>query len=172
MVKCMKKLYIDFDGVILNTIEKSYEILKNKNINTKDFIEVTKFYRSLNWNEFIKECNQINDSILCLKKLIDSKMFDVNILTHVNTKEESIAKKEYLEQYFNDIKFIAVDRNIAKTDAVEVNNAILVDDFKENLIDWENHGGIGIHFDENLKKSKFKVINRLDELINVFSSQE
>ena len=99
MVKCMKKLYIDFDGVILNTIEKSYEILKNKNINTKDFIEVTKFYRSLNWNEFIKECNQINDSILCLKKLIDSKMFDVNILTHVNTKEESIAKKEYLEQY-------------------------------------------------------------------------
>ena len=25
----MKKLYIDFDGVILNTIEKSYEILKN-----------------------------------------------------------------------------------------------------------------------------------------------
>mgnify|MGYP001083086397 CR=1 FL=1 len=83
-----------------------------------------------------------------------------------------IKDKEYLEQYFNDIKFIAVDRNIAKTDAVEANNAILVDDFKENLIDWENHGGIGIHFDENLKKSKFKVINRLDELINVFSSQE
>lgn len=41
----MKQLYIDFDGVILDTMTKSYEELKKENIDRKDEEKVREFLK-------------------------------------------------------------------------------------------------------------------------------
>ena len=45
----MQKLYLDCDGVILDTINKSYQMIKEKGL-TKE--EVNDFYQNINWDEF------------------------------------------------------------------------------------------------------------------------
>ena len=80
----MKQLYIDFDGVILDTMTKSYEELKKENIDRKDQDKVMEFFRNLDWKKLIEETEEINDSINEIKKICDSKKFNVYILTHVN----------------------------------------------------------------------------------------
>ena len=55
----MKQLYIDFDGVILDTMTKSYEELKKENIDRKDQDKVMEFFRNLDWKKlsiYIRNC--------------------------------------------------------------------------------------------------------------------
>ena len=86
----MKQLYIYFDGVILDTMTKSYEELKKENIDRKDQDKVMEFFRNLDWKKLIEETEEINDSINEIKKICDSKKFNVYILTHVNSTNEMI----------------------------------------------------------------------------------
>ena len=92
----MKQLYIDFDGVILDTMTKSYEELKKENIDRKNQDKVMEFFRNLDWKKLIEETEEINDSINEIKKICDSKKFNVYILTHVNSTNEMIEKIKYL----------------------------------------------------------------------------
>ena len=163
----MINLYIDFDGVIMNTIEVGYKkiIESGQEIN-----EVTckKMFSGLNWKRFLnKECCPINNSIECIQKIIDSNMFNVNILSHINTIEEAIAKIEYIRKYFKDITFIPVPKPMSKTKMVHTKDAILIDDFTGNLRDWTKEGGIGVRFSEKLNSKGFLVIDRLDQIIDV-----
>ena len=57
----MKQLYIDFDGVILDTMSKTYEILKEQNIDKKDKEKVQAFFRDLDWKKLISETKEINE---------------------------------------------------------------------------------------------------------------
>ena len=57
----MKKLYIDFDGVILDTIKVTYEMIEKLGLGTPE--EVSEFYYNLDWNHLIKQTPEINDSI-------------------------------------------------------------------------------------------------------------
>ena len=43
----MKNLYIDFDGVIMDTINKTYEMMDEENIDRKNNEEVKKFYENI-----------------------------------------------------------------------------------------------------------------------------
>lgn len=162
----MYNLYIDFDGVILNTIEISYNIMKKNNIMDNP-IKIMDYYRNLDWKQFLKECSPINDSINCIKRIIESNMFNVNILSHVNSLEEAIAKIEYIRKYFNDITFIPVPKQISKTKMVHTENAYLIDDFKGNLVEWEKAGGIGIRFNTDMESNGFIVIDRLDKVLEI-----
>ena len=88
----MKQLYIDFDGVILDTISKTYDGLKKAGIDKNDQEKVTEYYRNLDWAKLIAETEVINDSINEIKKICDSKKFNVYILTHINSTNEMIEK--------------------------------------------------------------------------------
>ena len=65
----MKQLYIDFDGVILDTMTKSYEELKKENIDRKDEEKVREFFKNADWKKLIEETEEINDSINEIKKI-------------------------------------------------------------------------------------------------------
>ena len=91
----MIKLYLDFDGVILNTIDVTYADLEKKNITDLD--EIDEYYKNLDWFELIDNCEEINNSISNIKKIIKSNLYDVNILTHIKTKSEIKAKEKYLK---------------------------------------------------------------------------
>ena len=51
---------------------------------------------------------------------------------------------------------------------VRVKDAILVDDYPENLREWKEAGGLGVRFDLDMDGKGFPVINKLDELIKMF----
>ena len=46
----------------------------------------------------MKEAKQINNSLANIKKLIDSNLYDVEILTHVNSEVERKLKEEYINK--------------------------------------------------------------------------
>lgn len=161
----MINLYIDFDGVIVDTIETSYRMLKELKIDTKDYDKVGKFYSELNWKEFLNSAKEINNSFENIKKLVDSNLFYVNILTHVTTLHEAEEKIKFLRKHLEDITIITVPKKISKTKMVSARDAILVDDYSKNLVEWEKEGGIGIRFNLELEGKGFYAIDRLDKII-------
>lgn len=163
----MRNLYIDFDGVILDTINLLYDLMDELGIDKEDPIESRKFYETVNWKELLYSSPQINDSISCIQKLLDSNLYDIAILTHVNSLNEIIEKVKFIRKYFGSITVIPVPKQISKTKMVHAKDAILVDDYSGNLREWVSAGGIGVRFNLRLNGKGFPVINRLDQLLEM-----
>ena len=165
----MKQLYIDFDGVILDTMTKSYEELKKENIDRKDQDKVMEFLRNLDWKKLIEETEEINDSINEIKKICDSKKFNVYILTHVNSTNEMIEKIKYLHKKLPLVTVVSVPKEIPKTEVVNPSAAILIDDYSGNIREWQKKLGIGIKFVKELEGSDYPEITHLSEVIDMFN---
>ncbi len=54
---------------------------------------------------------------------------------------------------------------------VHCEGAILVDDYSGNLKEWEENGGISVRFSKELESHGYRVLNHLDELINMFKNE-
>lgn len=163
----MKDLYIDFDGVIVNTIDITYQIAKEKGIKN-DYKSYLEFYKNLNWKDILNKCIPINDSFNKIKKIIQTNKFNISILTHITSLEEGKEKVKFIRKYIKDINIILVPKQISKTDIVKTKNSILIDDYPNNLKEWEEKGGYGIKFDLDKNGKGFPVIDKLDEIINMF----
>ena len=50
---------------------------------------------------------------------------------------------------------------------VNVNNAILIDDYTGNLKEWEENGGISVRFSTKLSGKGYKVIDKLDQILEL-----
>jgi len=165
----MKNLYIDFDGVIMDTITKTYEMMDEEQIDKTDDVMVRNFYENIDWKRLLEETNEINNALSKVKKLNDSEQFNVAILTHVNSLNEAVQKVKFIRKFYNDITIIPVPKAISKTQMVHTKGAILVDDYTKNLIEWKKEGGIGIKFSLTPKNEEFPVINDLDVLLDLES---
>ena len=163
----MKNLYIDFDGVIYNSIEVSYKIAENENV-SKDYESYYQFFKNLDWCEVLEKSTEINDAFNCIKKIIDSGKFNVFILTHVISLKEAEVKIDLIRKNLDDVTIIPVPKRVSKNKMVKVKDAILVDDYPENLREWSKDGGISIRFDLDMDGKGFLVIDKLDELIEMF----
>lgn len=164
----MQKLYLDCDGVILDTINKSYQMLKEEGITTEEERKI--FYSNINWERLIIDSGQINNSIDKIKEL--TKYFDVEILTHVYTENEGQAKINYFKKELPNINIITVPKTVKKADFVDPTNAILVDDYTSNLDYWQEKGGIPVKFSDSRKESNYPVITDLLELISLFTKNK
>ena len=142
-----KNLYIDFDGVILDTITPLYRDYEDQKV-TPD--------------------KRIDDGINDIDKIIESDKFNLAILTHVNSLNEAVLKIKYLRKYFKDITIIPVPKAISKTKMIHTKDAILIDDYAGNLREWKEEGGIGIRFNQKGNAKGFKVIKDLREVIDMF----
>jgi hypothetical protein len=169
---CKYELYIDFDGVILDTIPYLYKAIKEANVDKKNIKEKIKFLASLDFSPIINDNYIINDSINCIKKLNKSNKFNISILTHIESLEEGMLKINYIGKYFKDITVILVPKLISKTKMIRTKNAILVDDYAGNLREWESEGGIGVRFSQELEPKGFLVINKLDQLLDMKFNKE
>ncbi len=161
----MRELYIDFDGVIMDTIPYLYRDLEASNVDSSSEEEMVKFFSKYDYSTIINDSNILNDSLQCIKKLKESRLFQISILTHICSLEEGIVKVNYIRRYFKDITIVLTPTSIEKTEMVHSENAILVDDYSGNLRAWKEKGGIAVRFSKNLEKSDFITINKLDELI-------
>lgn len=153
----MEKFYIDFDGVILNTIEEFIRI--SKETNEKDWGIII---RKINLFELYRSGIELNDSIYILKHTISP----YSILTKFNTKEELHEKVVYFRENGINADIIGVPLELKKTDIhIPSKDDILIDDQIGNLEDWDNLGGQSILFDQYNQQSGFKKIKRLDEVL-------
>jgi len=165
------KLYIDFDGVILDSIDVSYRLIEENGIELKDenYDKIQKFFIEIDWKEIIKQSKPINNSIENIKEILKSNLYDTTILTHVNSKNEIKIKQEYLEQVLPGIDVIYVEKKHNKCDVVECKNTILVDDFMGNLELWEKKGGIPIKFSTTGKQYSCISIDNLKFLLDNYN---
>lgn len=164
----MKNLYIDLDGVICNTIEVTYDMMKKMNISLNDDTKVKEFYRDLDWDSTLDKCTIINDAFDNIKKIMKSGKFNTAILTHVNSMDEITSKIKYIRKYLKDVTIIPVPKNISKTEMINARFSILVDDFNGNLDEWKAAGGIGVRFDLDMDSKGYLVINNLSTLLELF----
>ena len=165
----MRRLYIDFDGVVMDTIPLLYNELVKNNVELGDETNIRRVFHDFDFSKVIKDKNILNDSINCIKRIIDSGRFEVSFLSHVNSLAEGVVKVKYLRRHFkNNITIIIVPKEIEKPKMVHSEGAILVDDFAGNLKEWEAKGGIAIRFSKELESHGYKVINRLDMILDMF----
>ncbi len=163
----MLNLYIDFDGVIVNTIDITYKMLAEKGIRPKETEKCMKFYQELDWEDVLKQCEPINNAWDCISKIIESRKFNVAILTHVSSINEAEAKVHFVRQHLADTTIITVPKSISKTKMLKAAGSILVDDFVSNLEEWKEAGGYGVRFDLDMDGKGFEVIDRLDVLMDM-----
>jgi len=159
----VKKIYIDFDGVILDT-PKIYD-KEFKNIKNMTREEYEKVVKKLKPSKIIKESKQINNSIQNIKKLIKKENYEVAILTHVLSIEEAVEKFKFFEKKIPGITVIIVPKEISKSKAVDPKDAILIDDYEINLKEWEKAKGESIFFSTKRKHEKYKTITSLEEIL-------
>lgn len=164
------KLYVDFDGVILDSIDVSYKLIEESGIalTEENYDKIQDYYQKLDWNELLKLCSPINDSVNNLKKLMKSDLYDITILTHVYHDEEIKGKQEFIDNNIPGIDVIYVNKKNNKCDVVDCKNAILVDDYMGNLDLWENKGGIPIKFSTTGKEYNCMSIDNLGILLEKY----
>ena len=164
-----RRLYIDFDGVVMDTIPLLYNELAKNNVELDNEEEVHRVFAAFDYGQIIKDKNILNDSINCIKKILESGRFEVSFLSHINSLAEGEVKVKYLRKHFkNNITIIMVPRSIEKPKMVHSEGAILIDDYAGNLKEWEANGGIAIRFSKELESHGYKVINRLDMILDMF----
>ncbi len=158
-------LYIDFDGVILDT-----DFIIDRDYSKIDDIKRSDFIKNYDWNKLVNEASVINNSLDNLK----NSKFDTYILSKISSMNEGIAKVNYLRDNGVLTNIHLVPTKISKSDVVSVRGNILIDDKVYNLDEWVDNGGIGIFFNkDNLdydvrgnENTKYKKINSLVILCN------
>ncbi len=171
------KIYIDFDGVILDTwnvIVQNYINKYNTEIINDDLLK--KSMLELGWNTILNNSEEINNSFEKIHQLMIN--YDVNVITKVNSIEEEKAKKAFLnnKEIYN---IIFVPYNLSKSDFVEPNDCILIDDDFKNLNDWEKKGGISILFNKYLENidcfgnnsNNFTIIDDLSKIYDIIKTR-
>lgn len=169
----MSKIYIDFDGVILDTwkviLKEYYNQFKSTNIHEN---KIKELMLNIGWDNILNSSKEINDSIKKIKQM--SKIYNICILSKINSQQEIISKTNFLLQKQID-KMCFVPYNHSKTQYVDPHNNILIDDDIKNLEEWEQHGGKAIFFNKDLKNydsygninNKFIIINDLLKIYDI-----
>lgn len=132
--------YVDFDGVILDTMPIYWRIFEEHNL--EKFVDIYDFF---SWDTFLVNDIEINNSLSILRELQDKH--NIILLSKVNGKAEEEAKDQFLKKNGINIKTIYVNYFDKKTDKVKVDeNTILIDDDDKNIKEWIACGGKGYLF--------------------------
>ena len=165
----MKNLYIDFDGVMVDSIPLLYDYLATNGVdkNSGDFDQMHQLFANYDFRSLLASVDIINDAFKQVKEIIASKRFNVHILTHINSLDEGIAKVEYLQEHVEGITIILVPKQLSKTKMVGAGNAILIDDYAGNLREWQDAGGEVLLFSRDLEDKGFEVIDNLRQVLEL-----
>lgn len=157
-------VYIDFDGVMVDTINDTYKMMDDLGISLSDTPKVHKFYRELDWDSILSNTKEINDAFENVELLKASGLYRPHILTKVHSCNEMRAKVSFVRNKNKTIDVICVPKGIEKSDIVDPRNSILIDDYGGNLKSWIENEGIGIKFSQE-QSGKYITINSLNELL-------
>lgn len=174
----MTKVFIDFDGVILDTWPLIYQTYVEKyNRNDIDERLIKPLIISLEWESILDNSNEINGALDDLKKL--NTNFDVVIISKVNSLKEKEAKEKYLTK-IGITNMIFLNYEDSKALAVNPVSQVLVDDELNNLFEWSRAGGKSFFFTKNKKSydingeknSNFVQIERLSQIYDIINRED
>lgn len=147
----MRSLYVDYDGVLFDTITYAFLEMKRLGIDITNQDEITEYFKKVNWNYLIEQGGILNDSIQKLEILMDSQEFErVEVATHRCSYNEGVVKTNDLKTRIPNLKVTTIPKKIGKHYALKAQDNILIDDDKEKIINWINDGGIGILFSQKV----------------------
>ena len=138
-----RDVYIDFDGVVLNTEERLEQMVESSGLSWREFL------LNLNWEQFLHESSELNEALSILREL-EKRKREVSILTKVNSLYELREKIIYLRDKNINIPIIGVPVELAKsTIVIPKKGEILIDDFHKNIAKWNAAGGEGFLYSGN-----------------------
>lgn len=161
--------YCDCDGVILNTIEVAFSIMRDHGCNTSNRSEVDNYFRKLiNWNEIFERARIINNSIDRLRYIKESEIFkDVVILTKLSGgDDEERLKRDLFKDVLPGVRVITLQYGLNKGVVVPAKGNILLDDEIGNCEKWRNEDGIAILFSQYMRSPDDDIINDLSDLVH------
>ena len=161
------KVYVDFDGVLLDTdsvIDKEFD----GNGERREFV------KNYDWFKLMRDDLIINNAL----DYINNSKYEVSLLSKISSMCEGQAKIKYLRNKGVKIDINLVPTLINKCDVVNAYGNILIDDKIVNLDSWSNSGGISIYFNKDSKdtdihgdiNTKYPMISDLSCLINGFDN--
>lgn len=139
-----RRKYVDFDGVIKDTYQPLFEDYWEKRKNG-EYIDDTEHVIKKDWIYVLAKSPIINDAIKILNEVDNSV-----VCTRVHSLEnEGVAKIRDMRELGLKCDIILVPYQLKKTDVVDPEGNILVDDAIFNLDDWVHDGGFPIFFDKD-----------------------
>lgn len=161
-------IFIDFDGVILDSEERMLERKCNLGLcDHKNEEEFDQYFEYTNlhpeeWDYIIREASSINYSVEIIKELEQLKR-KIAILTKIHTLYEMKAKIEDLRENRKIMcPVFFVPPKIKKHQIIIPKGQLLIDDSKKNIKGWIENGGNGLIFDSTIENDtceKLKVWN-------------
>ena len=154
-------IYLDMDGVLAN-FDKAVKAMKH--IYEQPWLDIPNFFFNLepigNPNQRIEELQQLGYKVYILSK--------VDISDH---SDRAIDKYDWIERHIpciskEDVIIVPIDQEKTKYLKSDISKSVLLDDYKGNLIDWQNKGGIAVKFGNKVKTSRsyYQIINDIGNL--------
>lgn len=153
-------IYIDFDGVIYDTVSLIINEIKKNSISLDK--DCNLFFENLDWKKILYSADEINFAKTKINSL--KRKYNVKILSHISSINEMLEKFDFIRKQNLDIDVIFVPKKIDKNSIIDPVNNILVDDSEKNVKKWIDSGGIGILFGN-------KGISDLSELENIIRGE-
>lgn len=150
----MRRIYIDFDGVLVDTPKYIKQEIKRKG-------NLESTFANIKWDELLSKCSEICENLCYLKEIFKNN--DITILTHVYSQNEKREKAKFINDYIGNIDILFVPHNIKKSEFVNPKGNLLIDDYNANIDSWKNNGGIGYLFENNIK---------LEEILPLYLKEE
>ena len=156
-----KNMFIDFDGVIVDSEDRVIKRRKQANDISWD-----EFFESIDWFQLLDESLIINDSINCILEG-QEKGKDISILTKIHTLREMQAKVKFLRNHNVIVPILFVPPHVKKSEIyLPSNGEILIDDSIKNLNDWKINGGTSIYFNKSKDvNDEFQTIKTLRKIL-------
>ena len=141
------RVFLDLDGVILDTQQRVVNLQDPEHYDWSE-----QFFKNIDWQILFEEAKPINNSIEILKE-IQQYYKKIQILSKFNVIEEANIKVAYMREKGIEIPINLTPVGTKKSTQIGIltPTCILVDDMTKNVEDWNNKGGKGIHFSENIK---------------------
>ena len=157
------KVYVDFDGVLLDTdcvIDSEFDGVGERR----------EFVKNYDWFKLMRDDLIIKDAFT----YINNSIYSVNLLSKISSMCEGQAKIKYLRTKGINIDINLVPTLINKCDVVNAEGNVLIDDKLVNLDSWSDKGGISIFFNKDSndtdihgdRNTKYPMISDLSCLVN------
>jgi len=162
-------IYIDMDGVVAN-FDKAVKAMQH--IYEQPWLDIPNFFLNLepigNPNARIEELQQLGYKVYILTKvdISDGPERAINKYDWVSRHIPCISKDEVI--------IVPIDKEKTKYLRSDIKDSVLLDDYKGNLNDWTNKGGIAVKFGNKYKATRkyHQIVLDIGNLKNLLSDIE
>lgn len=142
-------IYLDMDGVLAN-FDKAVQSMKH--IYDQPWLHIENFFLNL---EPIGTPNQKIEELQSLG-------YKVYILTKVDISDNpfrAMDKRKWISNHIpclsqEEVIIVPINEEKTKYLRSDIRHSVLLDDYKENLLDWEKKGGISVKFGNKIKMAR------------------